>query len=517
MKTSIGGERGCFNSVLVEQSYYSLFAIIFVVSAIAKGGVVFKGFAVDDYGFSFALNSGELGVFVGQGRYISAGIVWAINSIGVNISDTYLAFGILALVLQSAFVVSILRFVGADKYPSAALIGALVVTHPYFAEILTFRMALPFYCASLVFSIISLELIAKDPTSWRMRILAFCSTLAMLFTYQSFLNYFAVLIIFSLILARLVDPSISKEKYVGNHNQRGFVLMMISLVAMLTFLVTSKLLRFVGLTSGAGRANFIDAAKIPERMLQMKNSLIDIYWTAQPIMPHWIKVLILVLGLVSFVFIIITVKENSRSNNVVGNITVVFLLLLLLIPVSLGVIIPFGDWWPVPRVIAHVSLIIALLFMVGDLCYARANTGALGGATVLARILIVSAFVLIGNQIFSDQLRINQWDRNMANRIVTRLEMSPGFENMRYLHISGGHWGFPAGLRTVMGDMNISAFLPDYSKFNLIADGSGYKFDRATGVKSEQGEAYCMGKPSWPHVESIALFDNLGVVCLKKP
>jgi protein-S-isoprenylcysteine O-methyltransferase Ste14 len=252
-------------------------------------------------------------------------------------------------------------------------------------------------------------------------------------------------------------------------------------------------------------------------MFQIKNSLIDIYWTAQPIMPHWIKVLILLMGLVSFVFIILSIKENSRSNSVVGNITVVFLLLLLLIPVSLGVIIPFGDWWPVPRVIAHVSVIIGLLFMVGDLCYARVSTGVLGGATTLARVVMVSAFVLIGNQIFSDQLRINQWDRNMANRIVARLEMSPGFEDMRYLHISGGHWGFPAGLRTVMGDMNISAFSPSYSKFNIISDGSGYRFERAGGIKAEQGEAYCLGRLSWPHLESTTLIGDLGVVCLKKP
>jgi hypothetical protein len=67
-----------------------------------------------------------------------------------------------------------------------------------------------------------------------------------------------------------------------------------------------------------------------------------------------------------------------------------------------------------------------------------------------------------------------------------------------------------------MGDMNISAFLPEYSKLLLFNLFSGYGFQAAMGLRRDQGMDYCNGRPVWPHKESIAIVNELAIVCLQK-
>jgi phosphate/sulfate permease len=59
--------------------------------------------------------------------------VWVVDSLGANINDMYFSLGIVALFLQAAFVVSILRFVGMEDSTSAGLVGAIMIAHPYLA------------------------------------------------------------------------------------------------------------------------------------------------------------------------------------------------------------------------------------------------------------------------------------------------------------------------------------------------------------------------------------------------
>ena len=51
----------------------------------------------------------DLQVIVAQGRYLAAAIAWMIDAMGANINDTYFSAGLATLILQAAFVVSILR------------------------------------------------------------------------------------------------------------------------------------------------------------------------------------------------------------------------------------------------------------------------------------------------------------------------------------------------------------------------------------------------------------------------
>lgn len=103
----------------------------------------------------------------------------------------------------------------------------------------------------------------------------------------------------------------------------------------------------------------------------------------------------------------------------------------------------------------------------------------------------------------------------MANRIISRLEMRPNFDDVQFIYISGGIWNYPAQLRTPQGDVNVSAFYAK-SKVALLSEVSGYKFKKAEDSYLGVGEAYCSSKQPWPHEESITINGQVAIICLKK-
>lgn len=501
----------------ISQPYIRLVLIIFVVAVFAKGSVLFPGYSSDDYLFTFGIKSIDLGSFFSQGRYITAAIVWFIDSIGININDTYFSLGLAILFLQAVFVATILRFVGVENLPAAGLVGAIIIAHPYLTEILTFRMALPFYGVALVFSIIGLEMVRRSPATWRTRTLAIFATLAMLFTYQVFLNYFAVAIIFTYIRGQVLHKQNGETMSANNsYRERALTLAVVCTISAIIFVAITRLTTAVGLTGMDGRATVITFDKISERIEQITSALVKIYWASESVFPGWLKTLVALMLGISIAIIFWHLLTEKRKENTSGNVFVFFLVFLLLIPVSLGVIIAFNDWWPVPRVIAHVAIIIGLTFLVADSCNQDSSNGFIRSVIFIARAVVLVGFVFLSNQILADQQRINQWDKMMANRIISRLEVDPGFGNVQFVHINGGTWGFPARLRTIQGDMNISAFFPYYSNVSLLSAVSGYKFEKATGPKAAVGKAYCEGRAPWPHSESVTVNNDVAIICLKK-
>jgi len=500
------------------QSYIRLIIIIFSVALLAKGAAIFRGFAVDDYIFIHGVKPEELIVFFSQGRYIMAATVWAVDSLGANINDMYFPLGIATLFLQASLVVSILRFVGMEDSPSAGLVGALMVAHPYLAETLTFRMVLPGYCVALIFSILTLEMVSRSPATWHTRVFALLSTFAMLLTYQAFLNYFAVAIVFAFFFGQGVKNRNNQSVAANNvYRERAISLAIICVISALAFVLITGLTKALGLIEVTGRANFIGLSDIPERIDQISSSLVNIYWAAEPVFPGWLKILFLLMIAMSLAIVFGYSFAQSKCNDKsVGRLFSALFAVSILIPVSLGVILVFKDWWPVPRVIAHISIAIGLIFLLAD-SYIRDLDGRyLKSIILFSRLITLVGFLIINNQILADQQTINEWDRMKANRIVSRLEMSPNFGNVKYVHIEGGTWGYPAKLRTIQGDMNMSAFFPDYSKVSLLTGVSGYMFEKATGAKAIIGKTYCESKQPWPHAESIAIDNDIAIICLKK-
>ncbi|MBB4219335.1 MULTISPECIES: glucosyltransferase domain-containing protein [Variovorax] len=493
---------------------FRLILIVLAAAFLSKGVVLFRGFSIDDYAFANGVGEKEVSLFFSQGRYLMALIFWVLESLGVNSSDLYFPLGILVLILQSTFVVSIFRFVGVERLPAAGLVGALVVAHPYLTEIITFRLVLASYCVALIFSILALEALIRWPSTWKGWAVALVATLGMVFTYQVFLNYFAVAIVFALLLSLISNQDDGHTVSISRSASRRAVdLIIVGVVAGIIFLATTGLARYYGVNGDVDRAKIIALTDVPERVGQVYSSLANIYWLNEPVYSGWLKILvaaIVVYSILTILWKVFLTRKNGKSW--LFSISI----LILLAPVSIGLIVAFKSWWPVPRVVAHVSVLCGLILLTADFCFQNPGRKGLRTLSGVARCIILVGFVFLSNQILVDQQRLNDWDRLMANRIVSRLEMIPNFGEVKYVSISGGSWAFPEKLRTIQGDLNVSSFFPEHSKVSLLSEISGYKFEHADARGAAKGAEYCRDRRPWPHAESLAVFGDLAIVCLKK-
>ncbi len=320
----------------ITQRHAQLVLLVFLVSLIARGGVLARGLSIDDYAVSFDSSDVVYPALISQGRFLHAGIFGAIGAMGVNVSDVYIAFGLLALFLQAGFIVSILRFVGVDEIHSAGLVGALIAVHPYGTEIFTFRMALPGYCAAMLFSVLALEAIIRYPRQWAARSGAFFASLAMLFTYQVFVNYVAVAI-----LGAWVFGEVSSRDLRSIYRERAGVLAAVGLSSMVAFLSVMRMLSLFGVVNTEDRTHLIALDMVPQRLVEIAGSLKMMYWRSEPIMPAWVKVLAWLLIGFSVVSVIRCHWSVDQTENRSGRAVLLALSMVLLVPLSLGLIILF--------------------------------------------------------------------------------------------------------------------------------------------------------------------------------
>ena len=503
--------------LLIYKPYFKLFLIIFFTAIVSKGAVIFRAYSIDDYSAISLADSTLIDTLTSQGRYIAATIIRVIDAAGVNLNDVYFAAGIFCLLLESVFAIAVLRFVGLASVPSAGLAGGIMVAHPYLTEVFTFRLLLPLYCFVLLFSTVTLEAITQGLTNWRSRVLALSGAILMVFTYQSFLNYFAVVIAVLLIHTQLNAKQKSAEDVTySTYQWRVVNLVFISVIAVFLYFVVTITVTHLGLFWMTPRTSLLEMGKIGERFRQSGMLLAQIYWKDEPLLQGWSKTLVSVTLLISSATIFIRILLRGLNKSVNFSATSLAILAFIgLIPISIGLILPFTDWWPVPRVIAHIGAVTSLLFLLAAVQPVGIFRRTFNVLLLSSQGIIWLVFILLSNQILADQQRINEWDKMTASRIISRLEVQPGFEQVRIIHVNGGAWAYPSKFRMIQGDMNVSSFSVDYSKIPLLTEVSGYKFGTASGDALDIGKDYCKNKHVWPHPESTAIKGALAIVCLR--
>ncbi|MDF3842311.1 glucosyltransferase domain-containing protein [Pseudomonas citronellolis] len=492
-----------------------LFALIFFFSIIAKGAAAFRGVSIDDYPFSLGVSDKQLELFLTQGRFLGWLTAYVIDAIGVNLNDTYFASALLVIALQAALVVSVMRFVGYSSLISAGIIGGLISLYPYSAELLTFKVILPIYALALVFTIIAIESAREGSKGFGVKVVAMLSIAAALMTYQASLNYLLVAA-YGCLLMSVIFKRKDTESELEYHamRSRGWWLLLFSFLGAALFLATLSLVKHLGLVGDVtARAKFIGINQLSKRVEEVSSALYIIFLKSEPIFPIGLKAVFMIITLTAILLVLANLLRGFRNywNLVFG------LFLLSLIPLlSIGIIIPFNDWWPVPRVLAHVSLLFGLLFLAAEKTISQGACNLIGRFFMVGGSLILLGFVFINNQVFADQQKIAQWDRFKVNRIVGRLEGMPDFKDIERLYVNGGGWGYPIGLRTLQGDMNISAFSAEWSKVPLVLESTGYNFGRPSATDIKIGTELCAERSPWPDKDSVFVRGELAVVCLER-
>jgi len=131
--------------------------------------------------------------------------------------------------------------------------------------------------------------------------------------------------------------------------------------------------------------------------------------------------------------------------------------------------------------------------------------------------ILVLGYVAADASILFDQRRVNLWDHQLANRIVARLEVQPGFPSIRRLAVVGRLSAHPFPLQTTDHDMNSSAFGAPWSKVGVIEQATGLIFDQASDAELQIAKTYCAGHDPWPGPGAVTAISQLGIVCLSKP
>lgn len=501
-----------------SRSDAKLFAFVFFLCCFAKGAAAFRGLSVDDYSFSFGVEDGQLELFLSQGRIFGWLIAYTIDSIGVNLNDTYFTMVLCVLALQSALVVSALRFVGYPSLIGAGIIGGLMALHPYAAESLTFKVILPVYAMALLFTIVAIELVNSHPKGLRVKIVAVLTIAAALMTYQAALNYLTVVAFGSLLMSTVLDIQTAGLKPDRSAlRARGYSLLLYSFFGTVIFIAVLWLIKIFGVVGNlTPRASFIELSDFPKRFEDVLNGIYTIFFRSEPIFPAGLKFPFFALIAGSVIIIAATLLTRGRDhfNTAFG------LFILSIVPIlAIGIIIPFNDWWPVPRVLAHDALLFGVLFASAGRVVSESKVTlnqSIARLFAFVGIVILIGFVLVNNQIFADQQKIAQWDRFKANRIVARLEETPGFKKVTKLYVDGGRWGYPVHLQTLQGDMNISAFFPSWSKQPLVLETTGYSLALPSSAEIRAASEMCASRRIWPDKDSVFINGDIAVVCLER-
>ena len=506
----------------MRESKKWLFIFVLITALVAKGGVFMRGLAIDDYQFVAGASFGNLIQFLNSGRYLNALAVWAIDNIGVNISDIYFSLGIATVVLQALLVVTILQFVGLHRLPSAPIVGAIMVSHPYTVEALTFRQGLPGYFLALILAVTVFRLLSASKSTWKSLLIAVIASIGMLASYQVLFNYFAVVAVFTFIIAELKigEPESSSSTPV-DLKRRALQLLGISVISALMYFAITRIVKdflpkLLGLSQEitTPRAALLAFHEIPDRLHNAKLALAQMYWITEPVFPHSLKVVVVVLAAASLLATFTYIWFHRPVVLRIYKVSLTLTLLFAIAPLSLGIVLIMGDWWPASRVFAQASIVIGLLFLLGDSVLDIGKLTVIRRSIFAGRLLVLIGFIFINNQIFADQERLNQWDRNLANRILSRLEQHPKFRGIEVIYLSGGSYAYPSPLRTQQLDLNSSALFTDYAKVAALNEASGYNYKYPSLSQTEEGDKLCASTKPWPNVEAIIVIDHMAIVCM---
>ena len=479
----------------------------FALSLMARGLALLPAYAIDDYSFVVAdakpaqMAQGRLGAV------LLREILHRLDALPP--SSGLLGNIVLTLVLVWVGIL-VCRIWRIESLPVlSGLVVLFICLHPYQAEVFTFRgaglmlavaLGLAFYGISTCFH------------SRRAQIAAVLLIAAALLTYQVALNYLAMVLFFSLVLylARLYGPG---EPVTADSIQFGRVLRSQLLTFALAVACSALVMLAIPMLFGVPlqqRTALLNVSGFGTRAVLALKQLRTMFSLDEPVLPVATKWLLALTPLAALAVAAIRSPAGALKELFSRRSLPFVLAIAGGLPASLGVVLVLQEWWPMPRVCAHVSVFWAGMFALVFLAVPPLSRRLM---LVLSGFIVLS-FIGTNNHIFLDQLRVNLRDRTKANRIISRLEALPDFTPVSGVIVSGGQWGYYSPVRTVQGDMNISALYAEWSKLSLLNEVSGYNLQPAPPAVVEKAKGYCLTAPKWPSPQAVVRLDSFAVVCL---
>lgn len=479
------------------------------LNIIARGQALFAPmYSIDSYDVARKSFGGEIAYSLSDGRFIRAGLWWLQAQIGFLPIESMSASLCLAVPL---FIISGFIFAAAIvediKQKEAFCFAALFTLHPfateyfYYGEVTFATVQAVFFAASAVWSAY------RAPPSLIWRCAAAGAVVLALGNYQIVIGHIAAgsLLVLADDLCR--SDSASKPDFairLGRFLRRTAGLVVGFIVYVLCLVLTKHLFP----EAASGRAFRASVPDFSQKLHALGPAIEFSFFPPQGVVPTTISV-VTILGLTLCVFLLLQ-ATLQRRNAVVT--------LFIASSIAFGIACAaaaslIGDVASLaPRLLSPIALCIAAL---GTVCFRFASAGLKFGL-VTAFAIVIAGYVGADASILFDQRRMNLWDHQEANRIITRLEADPAFANVTSLAVVGRRKMHPLALSTSSVDMNTSGLGSPWSKLGLFEQATGYTFASPTDVQWQAAIDYCAHGTIWPLPGSVGVVDDLAVVCLPR-
>lgn len=505
-----------------RRSFVRLFFLTLFVTTLAKGAAFLPGNSLDDYApyvedapslSQLVLSKGE------KGRFGSAVLNWCLHLLQLDPGHAKFFFVFCSIVVASLFAALVVRYWNLDRTRwLAVLMACIVANHPYTAEIFTFRLALGISVFPL--AILSLLLV---PRRWSPRLVAAGTAL-----FAMALSIYQVALPYCLMIVA-VGAAIWLTRYLVLGSASGWPQRIVSLLSMrrlvrhrntallgcavfgtALYAVLTIILTFALRVSLVERTHLLPVHQWDDRTQVVFDELKFRLVEPGPLVSRLPQGMLLLILLSALAGLLWRTRTWFRPRPLLLLLSVVALLLAALVW-SFGPLLLLAEFWPSPRVMAHMGIFWAGVLAISYLCFGPRARAALAVLVVL----IVLSFIGSNNRIFNEQFRLNVRDAHKANRIIARLEALPGFWGIKKVAFNGVNWSYPIRFQTLDHDMNVSAFGADWSKVALLAEISGYNLPLAEEEADLAAAAeYCRGVEHWPGPQSVAIQGPLAIVCL---
>lgn len=472
-----------------------------ILAFIARG--VFVGplsNSVDDINLISYLGNIDVSLPLSQGRWGNALILQFLSFFNIDPSGGSVLFSII-YAFQIAFSIQLLirsLNIRLNKW-FETIILTIAVLHPYFCEIFTFKVATMNVSLSFYFPALCIGYLLLGKKELLGKLVGVVLVVWSLANYQVGLNFILIFIPFQFFLHWQESESF-KESF----RKIGIQVSLFFSAILVYFVSNGLLLKFLNVEAES-RVKLLMSDKVGDRFDQVVQLNSQMFFEDEAIsssFAKWILLILLVVLLVYFTLKIIKKKKQSVTHLIVLIVIMIISALSILGPSTI-----LDVWWPVPRILSGIGFFwaLTLLLLIKESKQSR--------LLYLPLVLILISFLYNNNRILSDQRRINFIDYNKANRVVSRIEQIPDFQNKR-LFISQGHWAYSHGVQTVYMDMNMSAFYPAYSRIELLEFVSGYDFVPATLEETNEIIQTYPDIKSYPDTSSIFEYNGVIVVNL---
>lgn len=480
----------------------ALFAIAYISAFFSSKFLGLSvGYALDDYAVTHPGSEGLASFFLSQGRYTNAALDAILQASQLNMTSFSVVAFIATLILSTIFYLEVFSPRQSTRPAIVISMAALLGAHSYYTEYVTFRQsALPM---SVMFAMLviaarqyRIALSGGDRRALRLTTALGAGVIAM-GANQLALCYAAIGVLY-MHLSSITDQhsSATTRAQVSLVIKALVATMAIGLALTAGNFVLAKIIRVMADVDANGRATLVSLEQVPERARQLLELMPTLLIKAEPIASSPAKALVLLSILVALI-------PLSKRRLHISLVALVFALAgwaIALLPHIVS-----GTWWPVPRTLVAVPMVLAgILGLSSNM--GRWQAGATAGLALAAAVL----FCAHSNAVLLNQQRINRWDISQAQEIAYRVaERYP--QNHSKIAIVGGKWAYGVAPLAVQGDMNISALSIGWAIDPLFDEATGT--DLNVRAAPELAET-CTGKPPFPAVESTAEIEGEIVVCL---